>query len=110
MLAAFQWAGYEVNHEWGDGGHNRKHGNAIVPDAMRWLWQGWKEAPEVRTHLDRSQSRAVDFLDEIEGWKLVSEGHQFTEGPAVNGDGELFFTDLEGSEIWHSEPATWRRR
>ncbi|MDF1659976.1 MAG: SMP-30/gluconolactonase/LRE family protein, partial [Verrucomicrobiales bacterium] len=33
-------------------------------------------------------------------WELVSEGHQFTEGPAVNADGELFFTDLEGSKIW----------
>ena len=29
--SAFEWAGYEVNHEWGEGGHNRKHGNAIFP-------------------------------------------------------------------------------
>lgn len=100
MLAAFQWAGYEVNHAWGEGGHNRKHGNAIFPDAMRWLWEGWKDAPEVRTHLDQSKSKATEFLIEGENWELVSEGHQFTEGPAINADGELFFTDLEGSEIW----------
>lgn len=100
MLASFEWAGYEVNHEWGEGGHNRKHGNAIFPDVMRWLWGGWETNPVVRNHPDRSQSKANDFLIEGEGWELVSEGHQFTEGPAVNPDGELFFTDLEGSKIW----------
>src|SRR5690606_26370208 len=42
MLASFQWAGYEVNHAWGEGGHNRRHGNAILPEALRWLWQDWK--------------------------------------------------------------------
>lgn len=100
MLSSFEWAGYEVNHEWGEGGHNRKHGNAIFPDVMRWLWEGWKEDPVVRNHPDGSRSKAVDFLVEGENWELVSEGHEFTEGPAVNAAGELFFTDLEGSEIW----------
>jgi sugar lactone lactonase YvrE/enterochelin esterase-like enzyme len=100
MLASFQWAGYEVNHEWGNGGHNRKHGNAIFPDVMRWLWEGWKEGRKVQTHPDKSQSKAVEFLLEGEGWDSISEGHRFTEGPAVNADGELFFTDLEGSKIW----------
>lgn len=100
MLASFQWAGYEVNHEWGKGHHNRKHGNAIFPDVMRWLWEGWKDSPEVKTHPDKSQSRANEFLVEGEDWELVSEGHEFTEGPAVNPDGELFFTDLQSSKIW----------
>ncbi|MFM9961683.1 MAG: SMP-30/gluconolactonase/LRE family protein, partial [Planctomycetaceae bacterium] len=35
-----------------------------------------------------------------EGWQLVSEGHQFTEGPAVNEAGEVFFTDLRTSQIF----------
>lgn len=100
MLASLTWAGYEVNHEWGEGGHNRKHGNAIFPDVMRWLWEGWDADPVVRTHPERSKSKAVEFLVEGAEWELVSEGHQFTEGPAVNAAGELFFTDLEGSQIW----------
>ena len=100
MLSSLTWAGYEVNHEWGEGGHNRKHGNAIFPDVMRWLWKGWDEDSTVRTHLDKSKSRAVDFLEDGNEWELVSEGHGFTEGPAINADGELFFTDLQGSEIW----------
>lgn len=102
MLSALTWAGYEVNHEWGDGGHNRKHGYAIFPDVMRWLWEGWGTEPVIRNRpvADRKQSTAGHFLVEGEDWELVSEGHLFTEGPAVNEDGELFFTDLEGSKIW----------
>jgi len=101
MLASFEWAGYEVNHEWGEGGHNRKHGNAIFPDVMRWLWQDWQGAGAiVRNHPDRSKNKANDFLVAGEDWQLVSEGHGFTEGPAVNGEGELFFSDLEQSKIW----------
>jgi len=102
MLSALTWAGYEVNHEWGDGGHNRKHGYAIFPDVMRWLWGGWETEPVISNHpvADRKQSTGENFLVEGEDWELVSEGHLFTEGPAVNENGELFFTDLEGSKIW----------
>jgi sugar lactone lactonase YvrE/enterochelin esterase-like enzyme len=101
MLASLQWAGYEVNHAWGQGGHNRKHGNAILPEVLRWLWQDWNGAGAVvSTHPDRSKSRANDFLLAGEDWQLVSEGHGFTEGPAVNAAGELFFSDLEQSKVW----------
>ena len=100
MLASLQWAGYEVNHEWGEGGHNRKHGNSILPKVMKWLWQGWKADPVIETHVSDSQSKAKDFLIPGEQWQLVSEGHGFTEGPAVNAKGELYFSDLEQSKIW----------
>lgn len=100
MLASFQWAGYEVNHEWGEGGHNRKHGNAIFPKAMRWLWQDWATAPEVKTHLEKSKSEATKMLIDGEGWQLLSEGHGFTEGPAANQSGEIYFSDLEESKVW----------
>ena len=41
MERALTFAGYEVNHVWGDGGHNGKHATEIFPDAMRWLWKDW---------------------------------------------------------------------
>ncbi|MDF1755144.1 MAG: alpha/beta hydrolase-fold protein [Verrucomicrobiales bacterium] len=100
MLASLQWAGYEVNHEWGEGSHNRKHGNAIFPKVMKWLWEGWETDPVVRTHVDQSHSKAREFLVPGEDWELVSEGHGFTEGPAVNARGDLYFSDLEESKIW----------
>jgi gluconolactonase len=33
-------------------------------------------------------------------WELVSEGYKFTEGPAVNAQGEVFFTDIPESKIF----------
>src|SRR5687768_16119960 len=39
MERSLVFAGYEVAHAWGDGGHNAKHATEIFPDAMRWLWK-----------------------------------------------------------------------
>ncbi|MEM9281179.1 MAG: SMP-30/gluconolactonase/LRE family protein [Verrucomicrobiota bacterium] len=100
MLSSLQWAGYEVNHEWGEGGHNRKHGYAIFPDVMRWLWSGWKDGKPVETHPGRSNSIALNLTAPGSEWEVVSEGHLFTEGPAIRSNGDLFFTDLDGSKIW----------
>ncbi|MCA9151772.1 MAG: SMP-30/gluconolactonase/LRE family protein, partial [Planctomycetales bacterium] len=44
-------------------------------------------------------SRRTDLLIPGEEWQLVSEGHKFTEGPAVNDQGELFFTDIPNGKI-----------
>ena len=41
MERALVFSGYEVEHNWGTGGHNGKHATEIFPDAMRWLWKGW---------------------------------------------------------------------
>ncbi len=43
MAAAFEWAGYDYKAVWGDGGHNGKHGGAILPSSLRWLWRDWRE-------------------------------------------------------------------
>jgi len=34
-----------------------------------------------------------------EGWKLVSEGYKFTEGPAADAEGEVYFTDIPNNRI-----------
>src|SRR5512134_1237864 len=31
--------GYDLNYQWGIGRHSQKHGGAILPDMMRWLWR-----------------------------------------------------------------------
>jgi enterochelin esterase-like enzyme len=43
MAAALKWAGYDYKTEWGTEGHNGKHGGAILPDSLRWLWRDWKD-------------------------------------------------------------------
>jgi enterochelin esterase-like enzyme len=39
MAAAFKFAKYDYRFEYGDGAHNGKHGGAILPDSLRWLWR-----------------------------------------------------------------------
>lgn len=95
MLSALKYAGYDVMHVWGEGGHNGKHGQAIMPDALRWLWRNYPEPIQAGHNPDAR----TPILIPGEGWQLVSEGHKFTEGPAISPTGELFFTDIPNNRI-----------
>jgi sugar lactone lactonase YvrE/predicted esterase len=94
---ALTFAGYEVQHAWGDGGHTGKQATAIFPDAMRWLWKDWPRRV-IAGHTGN------DTLNEIlvpgEGWQLVSEGYKGTEGPATNAKGEVVFNDVNSSKTY----------
>lgn len=87
---ALVFAGYEVQHVWGEGEHNGKHGTALFPDAMRWLWKDW---PQPVKNGPTQNSTLNSVLVPGEDWQLVSQDHKFTEGPAVNAKGEVFFND-----------------
>jgi gluconolactonase len=87
MERALTFAGYEVNHVWGEGGHNGRHATAIFPDALRWLWKDWP-AP-VKAGAGSPQLK--DILLPGEGWRVVTADLKGSEGPAVNRQGELFF-------------------
>jgi len=39
MAAALAYGGYDYRFEFGRGFHSDKHGRALLPDAMRWLWR-----------------------------------------------------------------------
>jgi enterochelin esterase family protein len=39
MATALKFAHYDYKFEMGDGGHNGKHGGAILPESLRWLWR-----------------------------------------------------------------------
>jgi enterochelin esterase family protein len=45
MEATLKDKGYDLKTAWGNGGHTGKHGGAILPDSMRWLW---RETPAVK--------------------------------------------------------------
>jgi len=98
MLSALEFAGYDVNHVWGDGGHNGKHATAIFPDALRWLWQDYPR-PVTANAEKKSKQPIFDILIPGEDWQLIGEGYRFTEGPAVNANGEVFFTDIPNNRI-----------
>ena len=97
MERALTFAGYEVQHAWGDGGHTGKQATAILPDAMRWLWRDW---PKRVSPGPTGNDTLNDILIPGEGWQLVSEGYKFTEGPATNAKGEVFFNDATISKTY----------
>jgi enterochelin esterase family protein len=39
MEAALKFAKYDYRFVMGDGAHNGKHGGAILPESLRWLWR-----------------------------------------------------------------------
>lgn len=39
-------------------------------------------------------------LIDNQGWELVAEGYKFTEGPAVDAEGNVFFTDVPDDKIY----------
>jgi enterochelin esterase family protein len=52
MAAALKFAKYDYEFVYGEGAHNGKHGGAILPDSLRWLWRDYpteKPAPSAET-------------------------------------------------------------
>ena len=96
MERALVFSGYEVSHVWGEGGHNGKQGTAVFPDAIRWLWKDWPKP--VQSAAPTKNAFLSTLLIPGEGWQLVGEGYQFTEGAAVNAAGEVFFNDLRAGK------------
>jgi len=42
MAAALKFAKYDHKFVMGTEGHNARHGGAIMPESLRWLWRGYK--------------------------------------------------------------------
>jgi sugar lactone lactonase YvrE len=100
MLSALKFNRYEVAHAWGTGGHDSKQSAAVTPDAFRFLWKDYPEP--VRKGFNPDQRTKIIIPGEE--WELVAEGFRFTEGPAVNAAGELFFTDIPNNRIHRLNP------
>ena len=96
MERALIFAGYEVNHAWGEGGHDGKQATEVFPDAMRWLWKGYPEP--VKAGAGSPQLKEIVLPGE--GWELVADGYRFTEGPAANAKGEVFFNDIPANKAY----------
>jgi sugar lactone lactonase YvrE len=102
MERALKFAGYEVEHVWGEGQHSHQHGGAIMPQALRWLWKDFPKP--VAVNYEASRSRSKEMLVPREDWQLVSQGHGFTEGPIPAADGGIYFTDIPKNTIHRVAP------
>jgi gluconolactonase len=109
MERSLAFAGYQVEHKWGTGGHNGTHATQLFPDAMTWLWKDWPQPVAAGAGSPQMQ----EVLLPGEPWKLVGEGYKFTEGPAANAQGEVFFCDVPEGKIYKldaaGKPAEWAK-
>ena len=118
LASALQFAGYDVQCDWSDGGHNVKRSTEIFPQVMEWMWRDWPDAPVI----GETQN---DFLKDIlsnedKGWEKVGNG---TDGKPVT---RIIYPDLTniaiipttpGNTVWqyllmdgqptHGEPFYW---
>ena len=96
MERSLVFAGYEVTHNWGEGGHSGQHATEIFPDAMRWLWKDWPNPVQA----GKGSPQCQEILIPGENWKLVADGYKFTEGPSVNAKGEVFYNEVPNSKTF----------
>ena len=96
MERALQYAGYEVDHAWGTGGHNGTHATEVFADALKFLWKDYPTPIKAGRGSDAMKA----LLVEGEDWQLVGAGYNFTEGPTASPQGELYFSDIPESKIY----------
>lgn len=109
LASALAFAGYDFRFVLGDGSHNGKHGGAILPESLRWLWRpelAQLPAPLTKDNLggDEALSKVLDGGGNPGDWELVSEGHAFTDAAACGPGGDFYFSDLPRG-VLHRVPA-----
>ncbi|HTR29786.1 MAG TPA: SMP-30/gluconolactonase/LRE family protein [Puia sp.] len=130
MERALTFAGYEVRHIYGEGGHNGAMGESIFADAMRWLWKGWPQAvgkgmpgttgagatgsagrsmgaatgAATGAANGASGNQAFQLLVPGQDWELVGEGYGFSEGSAADKDGRVYYQDIPASKTYAAAP------
>ena len=97
MERALTFSGYEVQHVWGEDGHNGNQGTSVFPAAMRWLWKDWPKP--ITTGSSKNQTLS-DILIPGQDWELAGQGYKFTEGTAANAKGEVFYQDIPNSKTY----------
>jgi sugar lactone lactonase YvrE/enterochelin esterase-like enzyme len=107
MASALEYAGYDVRFVSGEGGHDNRQGSAILPDALRWLWRDWKDPVTASKGKPGAERHYVtEILDPAQEWRVASEGHAQAASPAVDRQGDVYFTDRR--RIHRIEHATGR--
>jgi len=96
MERALVFSGYEVKHSWNEGGHDGSLAAKVYPEATKFLWEGYPKP--VKAGVGSKQLQ--DLVIPGEEWKLIGEGYKFTEGPATNAKGDVFFNDVGNSKTY----------
>jgi len=117
MASALAFAGYDFQFVFGDGGHNGKHGGAILPDSLRWLWRPGLAAlpkPQTRDNLggDEALSKLLPDGGNPGDWERVADGFGFTDAACSDAEGNFYFSDLGKNLLYRigvgeTRPVAW---
>jgi len=117
MASALAFAGYDFQFVFGDGAHNGKHGGALFPDSVRWLFRPEMSPlpkPLTRDNLagDEALSKLLPDGGQPGDWELVGEGYAFTDAACSDAAGNFYFSDLPKGVIYRvaageSKPLPW---
>lgn len=117
MASALAFAGYDFRFEFGEGAHSGKHGGAILPESLRWLWRpalAALPAPQTKDNLagDEALSKFLPGGGQPGDWELVGQGYAFTDGACSDAEGNVFFSDLPKGTLYRipaagGPPESW---
>lgn len=105
MQRSLEFAGYQLQHVFGEGSHSGKHATAIFPDAMRWLWKDWPQPIAAGT----SQNKFFqDILPPGTSWEPVSNidapiAAQLSaarQHSTKDSQGREYFTEPAAGKVW----------
>ena len=101
MASALRFMGYDHKFVFGDGSHNSRHGGAILPDALRWLWRAKEPlpAPLIKDNL-KGDDALVKILPADSGWELVMEGLGATDAACSDVEGNAYFSDIRNATLY----------
>jgi enterochelin esterase family protein len=117
MASALAFMGYDFKFEFGEGAHSGKHGGAILPDSLRWLWRpelAMLPKPQTKDNLggDEALSKVLADGGKPGDWELVGEGYDFTDAACGDAEGNFYSSDLPKAVIYRmgvndSKPIAW---
>ncbi len=99
MAKSLAYAGYDVKFEVGTEGHNAKHGGAIFPEVLKWLWRDYPQ-PIKASEGGGEREFVTEILDPNHGWEVAASGYDFTEGLTADPQGNIYFCDSAASKIY----------
>jgi len=115
MASALAFMGYDFKFEFGDGSHSGKHGGAILPESLRWLWRPETAAPKPLTKDNLGGDEALSKVLADGGnpgdWELVGEGYSFTDAACADAEENFYFSDLPKATLYKvgldGKPSVW---
>jgi len=103
MNSALEYAGYQVEHHWDEGGHNGNNGAAIMKDALKYLWEGWPNSVELGHSGNDTMNSIIDPSSQwkkVENTKSLSK-QSFAGQEAIYPGGD-HIAKIEGTDNWIS--------